>query len=79
MYIRAQLELIRIVTKRRITYVTSHQSSCVPTDQDDWLVGEMVVDLGRESGISQRGKHQSDSGPEKLKHNRSESNQDFTS
>ena len=28
-----------------ITYMTGHQSSCIPTDQDDGLVWKMAVDL----------------------------------
>ena len=31
-----------------VTYVTGHQSSCIPANQDDGLVGEMAVNLGGE-------------------------------
>lgn len=28
-----------------ITYVTGHQSSCVPTNQDNWFMWKMAVNL----------------------------------
>ena len=37
-----------------VTYVAGHQSSCIPANQDDGLVGEMAVNLGGERKLRVR-------------------------